>query len=66
MSMPKKPPVSNINRNNIFANNQNNNTTAGITNKTVDNQSNDNLTKDVDFRKITTSPIVIVYYLFIF
>jgi hypothetical protein len=29
--------------------------------KTVDNQSKDNLTKEVDLRKITTSPIVIVY-----
>lgn len=28
--------------------------------KTVENPSNENLTKDVDLRKITTSPIVIV------
>lgn len=28
--------------------------------KTVDNLSKDNLTKEVDLRKITTSPIVIV------
>jgi hypothetical protein len=53
-SLPKKPTSGNFSGGLVK-----NETDNKI--KTLDNHSNDNLTKEVDLRKITTSPIVIVY-----
>lgn len=53
-SLPKKPTNGNLV--NSFGKGQE----QDMKNKSVDNHSHENLTKDVDLRKITTSPIVIV------
>jgi len=58
-SLPKKPTnsiIGNLNTITRKVDAQESDVNKG---KTVDNQSKDNLTKEVDLRKITTSPIVI-------
>jgi hypothetical protein len=60
-SLPKKPTNSFIGNLNTISRKNDSQESDVNKGKTVDNLSKDNLTKEVDLRKITTSPIVIVY-----